>query len=100
LPARLEEYEVTGEVVYEDGTPAPGASVYVNQVEDDRTGDSRNAQADERGRFTVKVYEGLSYKMSAYPRGATGPAAQSPWVDVPPRGARPVRLVLPVLKKQ
>jgi 5-hydroxyisourate hydrolase-like protein (transthyretin family) len=100
LPERLEEYEVAGEVVYEDGSPAPGAYVYVNQMEDDRTGDSRNAKADEHGRFTFKVYEGLSYKMSAYPQGATGSAAQSPWVDVPPRGARPVRLVLPVLKKQ
>jgi 5-hydroxyisourate hydrolase-like protein (transthyretin family) len=99
LPAPLEEYEVTGTVVYEDGQAAPGASVYVSQMEDDRTGDIRNAQADERGRFTVKVYEGLSYRMSAYPRGATGTAAQSPWIEVPPRGARPVKLVLPVLKK-
>lgn len=99
LPAPLEEYEVTGTVVWEDGRPAPGASVYVNQTDDDRTGDSRNVQADERGRFVVKVYEGMNYRMSAYPRGATGPAPQSPWIDVPPPGARPVRLVLPVLKK-
>lgn len=99
MPPPLAEYEVTGTVVYEDGRPAPGATVYVNQTEEDRTGDSRNAQADERGRFTLKVYEGLSYKMSAYPRGATGPAAQGQWVDVPPPGARPVKLVLPVLKK-
>ncbi|HWS86465.1 MAG TPA: carboxypeptidase-like regulatory domain-containing protein [Pyrinomonadaceae bacterium] len=99
LPPRLEEYEVTGTVVYEDGRPAPSASVYVDQMEDDRTGDHRSAQADESGRFAVKVYEGLNYKMSAYPRGATGPAAQSPWIDVPPPGARPVKLVLPVLKK-
>lgn len=99
LPAPLEEYEVTGTVVWEDGRPAPGASVYVSQIEDDRTGDYRNAQADERGRFTVKVYAGLSYRMSAYPQNVTGPAPQSPWIDVPPPGARPVRLVLPVLKK-
>jgi 5-hydroxyisourate hydrolase-like protein (transthyretin family) len=99
LPAPLDEYEVTGTVVYEDGRAAPGASVYVSQVEDDRTGDNKSVQADERGRFTVKVYDGLNYRMSAYPPHATGPAPQSPWIDVPPRGARPVRLVLPVLKK-
>jgi 5-hydroxyisourate hydrolase-like protein (transthyretin family) len=96
LPTPLDEYEITGVVVYEDGRAAPGASVYVSQIEDDRTGDNRNAQADERGRFTVKVYEGLNYRMGAYPQGASGTAAQSPWIDVPPRGARPVRLVLPV----
>ncbi len=96
LPAPLEEYEVTGEVVWEDGRPAPGATVYVNQMEGDLLGESRNVQADERGRFTLKVYEGLVYRMSAYPRGASGPAPQSPWVEVPPPGARPVRLVLPV----
>jgi 5-hydroxyisourate hydrolase-like protein (transthyretin family) len=99
LPPPLAEYEVTGTVVYEDGRPAPGASVYVNQMEEDRTGDFKNVQADERGHFSLKVYEGLSYKMSAYPRGATGPAPQSPWIDVPPPGALPVKLVLPVLKK-
>jgi 5-hydroxyisourate hydrolase-like protein (transthyretin family) len=99
MPPPLAEYEVTGTVVYEDGRPAPGATVYLDQMEEGRTGDSRNVQADERGRFTLKAYEGLNYKMSAYPKGATGPAAQSQWIDVPPPGARPAKLVLPVFKK-
>jgi 5-hydroxyisourate hydrolase-like protein (transthyretin family) len=99
LPAPLEEYEVTGEVVWEDGRPAPGATVYVNQEVDDRTGDYKSVRADERGRFAVKVYEGMSYKVSAYSPDATGPAPMSPPLDVPPPGARPVRLVLPILKK-
>ena len=98
LPAPLAEYEVTGTVVYEDGRSAPGASVYVS-LQEEGGYDSKSVQADERGHFTLKVYEGLSYRMSAYPRGANGPAAQGPWVDVPPPGALHVKLVLPLLKK-
>lgn len=100
LPAQLSEYEVAGTVVWEDGRPAPGAFVYVSLQEEGGVGGMKPAQADERGRFVLKVYEGQNYRMSAYPRGATGPAAQGEWVDVPPApGAPPVRLVLPVLKK-
>lgn len=100
LPARLSEYEVTGTVVWEDGRPAPGASVYVSLQDEGGVPDMKSVQADEQGRFRVKVYEGQNYKMSAYPRGGEGPAAQGAWVDVPPApGALPVRLVVPLLKK-
>ena len=100
LPPPLAEYEVAGTVVWEDGRPAPGVSVYLSLQEENDVTDTKSLVADERGRFMLKVYEGLNYKVSAYPRGATGPAAQSPWIDVPPSpGARPVRLVLPLPKK-
>ncbi|HJQ33085.1 MAG TPA: SpaA isopeptide-forming pilin-related protein [Pyrinomonadaceae bacterium] len=99
LPERLEEYEVAGEVVWEDGRPAPGASVNVQEGEDRRTGDTLYVRADDRGHFALKVFDGLSYKISAYARDTNGAAAQSPWVEVPPRGARPVRLVIPIKKQ-
>jgi len=60
----------------------------------------KTLQADERGHFTLKVYEGLDYKVSAYPRNASGAAPQSEWVEVPQTpDAKPIKLVLPVLKK-
>jgi 5-hydroxyisourate hydrolase-like protein (transthyretin family) len=98
LPPRLAEYSVDGFVVWEDGRPAPGVSIYLSLQEEGELSAFKSIRADERGRFTVKVYEGLSYKVSAYPQGATGAAPQSKWMEVPPPGAPPMKLVLPIIR--
>lgn len=100
LPPRLAEYGVEGFVVWADGRPAPGVSIYLALQEEGDLVALRSLRADERGRFTLKVYQGLTYNVSAYPQGATGNAAQSQWIDVPPiPDAPPIKLVLPVLRK-
>ena len=100
LPPRLAEYTVEGSVIWADGRPAPGVNIYLELQEEGELAALRSLRADERGRFTLKVYQGLTYKVSAYPQGATGNAAQSQWVDAPPTSdAPPIKLVLPVLKK-
>jgi len=98
LPPRLAEYSVDGFVVWEDGRPAPGVSIYVSLQEEGELSSHASIRADERGQFTLKVYEGLSYTVSAYPQGATGAASQSKWMEVPPPGAQPIKLVLPIIK--
>lgn len=98
LPPRLAEYGVEGFVVWADGRPAPGVNVYVSLEEDGERTSHASLRADERGRFTLKVYEGLSYQVSAYPQGATGVAPQSNVAEVPPPGAQPIKLVLPIIR--
>jgi hypothetical protein len=98
LPPRLAEYAVEGFVVWTDGRPAPVANVYASlEEEGERPSHAASPRADERGRFTLKVYEGLSYKVSASPPDATGAAEQSNWTEVPPPGAQPIKLVLPII---
>ena len=100
LPPRLSEYTVEGYVVWADGRPAPGASVSLGMYEDGEFTASQTVYADERGRFTLKAYEGMKYKVSAYPLNASGPEPQSKWVELPTiPGGEPVRLVLPILRK-
>jgi hypothetical protein len=100
LPPPLSEYSVQGFVVWSDGRPAPNEYIYLGLLEEGEASGSKTLQADERGHFTLKVYEGLNYKVSAYPRNGSGAAPQSEWVDVPQTpGAKPIKLVLPVLKK-
>jgi hypothetical protein len=100
LPPPLSEYSVQGFVVWSDGRPAPNEYIDLGLLEEGETSGIKTLQADDRGHFTLKVYEGLYYKVSAYPRGASGDAPQSPWVEVPQApGAKPIKLVLPVLKK-
>lgn len=94
----LSERTIEGTVVWSDGRPAAGASIYFDLMEEGETTDVKTLRADERGQFTLKAYEGLSYKVGAYPQGATGPAAQSKWIDIPPSGNQPIKLVLPVLE--
>ncbi|HKP72576.1 MAG TPA: hypothetical protein VJT82_06540, partial [Pyrinomonadaceae bacterium] len=92
---------VEGFVVWADGRPAPGVNVYLSLVEEGQLSAFKVVRADERGRFALKVYEGLSYQVSAYPQGAQGAAAQSRWADVPPNsgaGQQPIKLVLPLVK--
>src|SRR5262245_35771043 len=100
LPPPLSEYNVQGFVVWSDGRPAPGEYIYLSLLEEGETSGTKTLQADERGHFTLKVFEGLYYKVSAYQRNASGAAPQSEWVDVPKTpDAKPIKLVLPVLEK-
>jgi hypothetical protein len=100
LPQALTEQTIEGAVMWADGRAAPGASVFVSLYEEGEMSDSRSLQADERGLFTLKLHEGLTYRVSAYPAGGTGPEAQSQWVDVTASpSAQTLKLVLPVLKK-
>jgi hypothetical protein len=100
LPPRLIEYEVEGYVVWSDGRPSPGVSITLSMWEHGEFTASQSFLADERGRFKLKVYEGVNYAVSAYPLNASGPEPQSKWVEVPTTsGGEPIRLVLPILKK-
>jgi hypothetical protein len=100
LPPPLSEYSVQGFVVWSDGRPAPNEYIYLSFLEEGDISGFKILQADERGQFTLKVYEELNYRVSAYPRNGSGAAPQSQWVDVPQTpDAKPIKLVLPVLKK-
>jgi 5-hydroxyisourate hydrolase-like protein (transthyretin family) len=101
LPPRLLEYSVVGFVVWSDGRPAPGVYIYISlQEEEERAVSLETIRADERGRFTLKLFEGRKYKVSAYPENASGNAAQSEWVEVlQAHRTTPLKLVLPTPKK-
>jgi 5-hydroxyisourate hydrolase-like protein (transthyretin family) len=99
LPPRLAERAVEGFVVWADGRPAPGVNVHQTMTEEGDLAEFKTTRADERGRFKLKIYDGQKYVVSAYTRGATGAAAQSRWVEVPPAGSPPIKLVLPLPKK-
>jgi hypothetical protein len=95
LLPRLEEINLEGLVVWEDGRPAPGAGVTVSLFEEGAMTMYNVLKADERGRFTVKVFNGASYRLNASLQTASGSAAHSKWIDVQPAaGAAPVKLVL------
>src|SRR5262245_1382291 len=100
LPPPLPEYSVQGFVVWSDGRPAPGEYIDLSLLEEGEASGINSLQADGRGYFTLKVYEGLNYKVSAYSRNATGAVPQSEWVEAPQTpDAKPIKLVLPALKK-
>jgi 5-hydroxyisourate hydrolase-like protein (transthyretin family) len=99
LPRRV-EYNVGGSVVWADGRPAAGAYIYISWQDEGEAITQETINVDERGRFTLKLYEGLKYKVSAYPVNARGPAAQSEWIEVlQSHRTTPLKLVLPVPKK-
>jgi 5-hydroxyisourate hydrolase-like protein (transthyretin family) len=102
LLPRLLEYSVNGFVVWSDGRPAPGVYIYVSlQEEEERAVSLETVRADERGRFTLKLFEGQKYKVSAYPENARGNAAQSEWVEVlQAHRTTPLKLVLPTTGKR
>jgi 5-hydroxyisourate hydrolase-like protein (transthyretin family) len=95
LPPPLSQRTVTGVVVWSDGQPAKGASIYLNLIEEGQMSSFWSTQPDENGRFTLKLYEGLQYKVSAYRQDGRGQNAQSEWIDIPITLDQPLRLVLP-----
>jgi protocatechuate 3,4-dioxygenase beta subunit len=92
---RLEEINLEGTVVWADGRPAPGAGVNVSLFEEGEMTVYRWLKADERGRFTLKVFSGANYKVNATLQTDSGASAQSKWIDLQAApGASPINLVL------
>lgn len=66
LPPRLTERSIEGTVVLADGRPAENANVGYQELSASGNSSSYGAQTDARGRFTVKVYDGFTYLISAH----------------------------------
>lgn len=99
LPAPLLQGTVDGLVVWSDGQPVKGASIYVSLNEDGDLTSLPSVMSDENGRFTLKLYEGLQYKVSAYWKGAGDKSAQTEYIEIPLALERPLRLVLPQMPR-
>jgi len=96
MPPPLSQRIVKGFIVWSDGQPVQGASVFVSLTEEGEMSSFSTVQPDGEGRFTLKLFEGLQYKVSAF-RESGGKQAQSEYIDVPMNlGDQPLRLVLPV----
>jgi len=96
MPPPLSQRIVKGFVVWSDGQPVHGASVYVSLTEEGELSSFSSVQPDADGRFTLKLFEGLQYKVSAY-RESGGKQVQSEYIEVPMNlGDQPLKLVLPV----
>jgi hypothetical protein len=65
LPKPLAERILEGVVVLADGSPARGAHVGTTMLEYPFDVQGPGAMADEQGRFTVAVFEGLAYCVGA-----------------------------------
>jgi len=95
LPPPLSQRTVDGMVVWPDGQPVNGANVYVSLTEEGEMSSFSSVQADASGQFTLKLYEGLQYKVSAYRQGSGGKSSQSEYIEIPMTVDQPLRLVLP-----
>lgn len=95
LLPRLEQVNLEGAVVWADGRPAPGAGVNVSLFEEGEMTVYRWIKADERGRFTLKLFSGANYRVNATLQTDSGSSAQSKWIDLQAApGAAPINLVL------
>lgn len=99
MPAPFSQRIVNGLVVWPDGQPAKGASVYVSFSEDGDPSAFTSTTTDEQGRFTVKLYEGLQYKASAYLKGTGQKFSQTEFIEIPMSMDQPLRLVLPPMPR-
>jgi hypothetical protein len=95
LLAPLSQRTVNGVIVWSDGQPVKGASVYLSLMEEGEMSSFSSINADENGRFTLKLFEGLTYKVSAFRQGVGGKQAQSEYIEIPMTAEQPIRLVLP-----
>ena len=95
MPEPLSQRTVTGVIVWSDGQPVNGASVYLSLMEEGAMSSFSSVQADAQGHFTLKLLEGLQYKVSAYRQVNGGKSAQSEYIDIPMAVEQPLRLVLP-----
>lgn len=105
LPPRRAQAQVRGQVVWEDGSPVPGADVtYRDATYEDLSFREYAVRADERGEFTFKAYVGGRYVVKAesgnpFPGGwhGPGPAEYTPPVSV--SVANPSETIKVVIKR-
>jgi 5-hydroxyisourate hydrolase-like protein (transthyretin family) len=96
LPARLTQRTVNGVVVWPDGRPANAVSIYVSLMEEGDMSSFATVPADENGKFSLTIYEGLQYKISAYRQLGAGKYVQSEYIEIPLNlENQPIKLVLP-----
>jgi hypothetical protein len=96
LPPRLEELTAEAFVVWEDGRPAPTATLNFSLMEEGEVATYANLPRADNGRFTFKVLRGATYTVSATAYTESGQALQSKPVEFQATpGMQPIRLVLP-----
>jgi hypothetical protein len=95
LPPPLSQRTVNGLVVWPDGQPAPGAGISVSLSEEGEPAAFSSTTTDEKGQFTLKLFEGLQYTVSAYWKGTGGKYYQIEFIEIPISLDQPLRLVLP-----
>lgn len=83
LPKRFAERKVQGIVTFPEGQPVADAYVLVEEV---GLGDAEGTRSDTTGRFTLKLFEGLSYKIRAYVTLESGGQRHAHSVEVGPKG--------------
>jgi hypothetical protein len=95
LPPLPGERTVSGVAVGPDGRPAAGVSISCTTDNADLPV-VYGVQADEEGRFSFKVYEGIGLKLSVSVERPDGSWIESNVVNVPAAGALPeIRIVVP-----
>jgi 5-hydroxyisourate hydrolase-like protein (transthyretin family) len=95
LMPRLEEVNLEGVVVWPDGRPVPEAGVTVSLFEEGEMTTYKSLKTDERGRFSLKVLSGATYRASAALSLASGGYVQSKWTEFQAApGAEPLKIVL------
>ena len=98
LPPALVQRTVNGMVVSTDGQPVKGASVYVSLTEEREMSGFFSVGSDENCHFTLKIFEGLKYGVSAY-KESGGLRAQSSYVEIPMNlGDEVFKIELPPLR--
>ncbi len=95
MPEPLSERTITGVVAAADGQPVSGASVYLSLTEEGLPSASSGGVTNENGEFTMKLWAGLPYKISAFKQTPGGKNLQTEFIDVPLALDQPLRLVLP-----
>jgi hypothetical protein len=95
FPARLTQRTVNGVVVWPDGRPADAVSIYVSLMEEGDMSSFATVPADENGKFSLTLYEGLQYRVSAF-RQLLRKYVQSEYIEIPLNpGNQSIKLVLP-----
>lgn len=98
LPPALVQRTVNGVVISTDGQPVKGASVYVSLTEEGEMSRFYSVMTDENGHFTLKIFEGLKYGVSAS-KESGALRAESSYIEIPMNlGGEILKLELPLLR--